>query len=357
MAADTIETVNFPFTATQLSNMVNRIPNNYGLLQALNLFPARGSISTIIEINFEDGAIRVLPSKERGAQPTPGDRGGRKSIFIEVPHFPAMDLITPRDLQNMITIVTNSRSPRTLADEMAVRLFTIRAKHSITREWVRMGALKGLITDGNGTTLVDLYATFGITKKTVDFVLGTNTTDVIDKCTQVRTSIANNLKGETMNAIEVIVDTSFFNKLIQHAKVEKFWINWSGAQNLAQPAYAPGTGPIDRNGQPTMLGRSFMFQNILWREYNGTAPIGKARTATPFVPADSGVAYPGGTMDTFETWDAPANDIRVVNQPGQEIAISPKVLDHGEGVELKSESNPLAVCKRPEALVEVITSN
>lgn len=354
---DSLDTVNFPFTAIQLSGAVNRIPNNYGLLNALNLFPSQGSISTIIEIVIEDGAIRVLPAKERGAAATPGDRGGRKSVFIECPHFPAEDLITPRDLQNMITIVNGSKGARTLGDEMAKRLFNIRAKHAITREWLRMGALKGLVTDGGGNTLVDLYATFNITKVTIDFLLGTGGTDIIDKCTQLRTSIANNLKGETMTAIEVIVSTSFFNKLIQHAKVEKFWLNWQGAQSLAQPAYAPGTGPIDRNGQPTMLGRSFMFQNILWREYSGQAPIGTTRTLTPFVPVDYGYAYPAGTTDTFETWDAPANDIRAVNQPGQEIWISPEILKHGEGVELKSQSNPLAICKRPEALVEVTTSN
>lgn len=355
--SDSLDVINFPFTAIQLSNSVNRIPNNYGLLQALNLFPGQGAMSTIIEISFEDGTIRVLPAKERGASSTSGDRGGRKSIFIEAPHFPTEDLITPRDLQNMVTIVANSRTPRTLADEMAKRLLTIRAKHSITREWVRMGALKGLITDGNGATLIDLYAVFGITKLSLDFTLGTTTTDIISLCTQVRNSIATNLKGETMSAVEVIVSTSFFNKLIQHAKVEKFWVNWSGAQSLAQPAYAPGTGPIDRTGQPTMLGRTFTFQNIIFREYSGTAPIGKTRTSTPFVADNYGVAYPAGTMSMFETWDAPANDIRAVNQPGQEVWISPEPLKHGEGIELKSQSNPLAVCKQPEALVEVFTSN
>jgi hypothetical protein len=58
-------------------------------------------------------------------------------------------------------------------------------------------------------------------------------------------------------------------------------------------------------------------------------------------------------MDTFKTWFAPANDIRFVNTVGEEIYISPEVLKHGEGIELKSESNPLAVPKRPEVLVEI----
>lgn len=338
----------FPFTSLQLSNAVNRIPNNYGLLNALGLFPSEGSVSTIVEITIEDGTIRVLAAKERGAPGTSGDRGPIKKFWVEIPHFPMQDLITPADIQNMLTIIGRSKTPRTLADEMAKRLFSIRNKHAITLEWVRMGALKGLITDGNGDTLLDLYAFFGINKVTIDFALGTPGTDIIGKCTQLRQSMATNLKGETMTRPEVIVDSTFFGEFVQHAKVEKFWINWSNAQQLAQSTFNPLGGQV---------GRTFEFQQILWREYYGTAPVGKPAVSTPFVPQSFGYAYPAGTMNTFETWNAPAHDIRVANEPGQDVWVSPKVLDHGEGVELKSQSNCLAICKRPEVLVEVHTSN
>jgi Phage major capsid protein E len=40
----------------------------------------------------------------------------------------------------------------------------------------------------------------------------------------------------------------------------------------------------------------------------------------------------------------------LVGEVGAEIYLSPKILDHGKGIELVSESNPLAVCRRPEAL-------
>jgi len=346
--SDTTDVVNFPFTALQLSTAINRIPNNYGLINALGLFPSQGSMSTIVEITIEDGTIRVLAAKERGSPGTANDRGLRKSFWVEVPHFPMQDLITPRDLQNMLTIVAQSKTPRTLDDEMAKRLFAIRNKHSITLEWIRMGALKGLITDGNGDTLLDLYNFFGITKKTIDFMLGTANADIIGACTQLRQSIATNLKGETMTRPAVICDTNFFSKFVQHPKVEKFWLNWQGANELARAKFDPMGG---------QLGRVFEFQQILWREYYGVAPVGKPPVSTPFVPANYGYAYPEGTSNMFETWNAPADDIRVVNQPGQEIWISPKILDHGEGVELKSQSNCLALCKRVEALVEVVTSN
>lgn len=346
--ADTTDTIDFPFTSIQLSEAVNRIPNMYGLLNALNLFPSSGSISTIVEITIEDGTLRVLAAKERGSPGTSNDRGSRKSYWVEVPHFPMQDLITPRDLQNMLTIAGMSKTPRTLEDEMSKRLFTIRNKHAITLEWIRMGALKGLITDGNGDTLLDLYGFFNITKVTIDFLLGTNTTNVIALCAQLRQSISTNLKGETMTRPEVICDTGFFNKFVQHPMVEKYWVNWQAAGELASARF------VQAGGQ---WGRVFEFQGIVWREYYGVAPVGKPLSSTPFVPLNYGYAYPAGTFNMFETWNAPADDIRVVNQPGQDIWISAEVLKHGEGVELKSQSNCLALCKRPEALVEVKTSN
>ncbi|MBR0871194.1 major capsid protein [Bradyrhizobium tropiciagri] len=346
--SDTLDVINFPYTSLQLSTAVNRIPNNYGLLNALGLFPSEGSVSTLVEISIEDGTIRVLAAKERGAPGTANDRGQRKSFWVEIPHFPMLDLITPRDLQNMVEIIGRSKGTRTLDSEVAKRLFSIRQKHSVTLEWVRMGALKGVITDGNGDTLLDLYDFFGVTKKTIDFALGTAGTDIISKCQELRQSMATNLKGETMTRPEVIVDSNFFSKFVQHAKVEKFWVNWQAASELARAKYDPAGG---------QLGRVFEFQQILFREYYGTAPVGKPPVSTPFVPANYGYAYPAGTQNMFETWNAPAEDVRVVNQPGQDIWISPEILKHGEGIELKSQSNCLAVCKRPEALVECMTSN
>lgn len=345
--------LNFPYTATQLTEQVNRIPNTYGLLRALNLFPSAGTISTIVEIRIKDGVISVLPAKERGAPGSQADRATGKTIFLEIPHFPATDVITPQDLQNMTRIVGQSKVPVTMDDEMAERLAGLRGNHDITLEYVRMGALKGVIKDGFGNELYDLYDVFGITKKTVDFKLGDATTDIIAKCDEVFQHIASNLKGETMGRVEVIVSPSFFNKFIQHPNVEKYWTsNQIGVAALAQ---------MERQQLGGQWGRVFEFQNILFREYYGAVPVKNPATgqitSEPLVAAGYGHAYPTGTRDTFRTWFAPADDIRYVNTPGQEIYVSPYILPHGSGVELKSQSNPLAVCKRPEVLVEVLTSN
>lgn len=347
------EDFNFPYTAVDLTEQVNRIPNSFGLIRAMGLFDTEGVISTMVEIDIVNGVLRVLPAKERGAPGTLAERETGNKIFLEVPHFPDLDLISPQDIQNMLIVAGRSKRPNTVEDELARRLGNIRRNHDITLEYLRMGAIKGLIKDGNGVTIYDLYDVFGIEQKVVDFALGTPGTDVIAKCDEVFGHIANNLKGETMSGVEVLVDSTFFNRLVQHAKVEKYWTsNQQGIVAIAQ---------MERQQLGGQWGRVFDFQNIRWREYYGSAPVRSgvagAKSSEKFIATNEGHAYPTGTQDMFKNWFAPADDIRFVNTVGEEIYISPEVLKHGAGIELKSQSNPLAINKRPEAVVKVHSSN
>ena len=338
--------INFPYTAVELTEEINRIPNTYGLLNELDLFPSQGIASTLVEIRFEDGVLHVLPRVERGGAPTEAERGKGKAIYLEVPHFPHQDVLKPKDLENMLRLRGGALRRQTADDLMAKRLDEMRGKHAITREYLRTGALKGTIVDGAAKTIYDLFDVFGIVKKTVDFVLGTGTTDIIAKCEEVRDHIITNLKGESMTGVEVIVSSSFFNKFVQHAEVEKFWLQTQGAQELIRLA---------RDTRGNNWGRVFEFQEITFREYKGVAPLKSG--SVPFVAAGYGHAYPAGTMNAFATYDGPAYHWDFIDDPGIEMYISTKILDHGQGVELVSQSNPLPVCKRPELLVEVSTSN
>jgi hypothetical protein len=338
----TTDQINFPYTAVQLTGTINRIPNLYGLLNDFDVFPSAGSISTLVEIRREENTLAVLPAVERGGPATVAKRTPGDTLYFEIPHFPLDDAISPRDLQNMLTVVGASAHPRTLEEEVAKRLFAIRNRHAITLEWVRMGALKGLITDGKGNTIYDLYSAFNLVKPIIYFDLANAAADIVGKCAQLFETIATNLRGETMNGIEVIVSSNFFNAFVEHPKVNKYWLNWQAANQMQ-------TMPRGKVGG--QYGRVFSFQQIDFREYYGSAPVNGV--STKFVADGKGHARPLGTMDSFKTHFAPANDIRFVNTPGQEIYISPKILDHGQGVEMHTESNPLAICRRPEVLVEV----
>lgn len=337
---------NWQYSNVALTGTINRVPNLYGLLNHLNLFPSKSIANTVVEVRYEDGQIIVLPATERGAPPSLAGKRSGNTIYLGVPHFPHLDILTPADIQNMVTVEGDQFRPRTAEDELAAKLQLVRMKHDITREYMRMGALKGVIKDGSGKTLYDIFAHFNVTKKQVFFDLSNAAADIKGTCEALHDTIAEDLKGETMTKVEVVVSTGFFNKFVQHPKVEKYYEKHPAMLLLTGMTREPASA----------WGRSFEHENILFREYKGIASVKDANGAVineRFVAADMGHAYPAGTMDAFATYDAPPHHMDMVNKPGVEIYVSQKVLDHGAGIELHSQSNCLAVPRRPELLVEV----
>lgn len=346
-----------PYTDVEMTEEVNRVPNTFGLLNALNIAPSEGKASKYVRIEFRDGELYVLAAKPRGGPSEIGGEESQNGIILEIPHFPHLDKISVDDVDGLLEVVNGQIVPASIDRELTSKLISIRKKHSITREYVRIGMLKGLIKDGRGRTLYDLYDVFGITKKSIDFALGTDTTNVREKCEELNDHITTNLRGETTTGVEVIVDTKFFGKLIEHPKVEKFWVQAQNANLHAK---------LERERLGGNWGRVFEFGDIFWREYKGGLPVRNVNdevVTEKNVADNTGHAYPTGTQSMFRTFDGPfyhmnrANQVPSDGDVGEPILITTKELDHGEGIELKSQSNVLAVCKQPECQVEVITSN
>lgn len=344
-----------PYTDVELTQEVNRIPNTFGLLNALNIAPSEPKASKYVRIEYRDGQIYVLSAEPRGAPGDVGPNDTENFIILEIPHFPHIDNIGPDDIDGVLEVINGQVTAASLDREVARKLEHIRRKHSITREYVRLGMLKGLIKDGKGRTLYDLYDVFGITKKTVDFKLGTADTDIMAKCEEVNDHIQTNLLGETSNGAECIVSTGFFGKFVSHPKVEKFWLQ---AQNSALHT------TISRSMLGGNWGRVFDFGGVMWREYKGSLPVKNAAgviTQEPNVEAGKGYVYPTGTQSMMRTFDGPVYHINRLNQAidaaAEPIYITTEELKHGAGYEMKSQSNMLAVNKQPACQVEVYSTD
>jgi len=330
--------IDFSYTAQELTQAIDVLPNLYGRLNEMNLFPGKGVSTTLVRVSFRNGQVTVLAAEERGSNGSAAKVADENAIYLEIPHIPHMDYIKPDDLQDMLAFNQNPIRMKTFEDAMNERLQAIKNKHSITREYLRMGALKGKIIDGAGNELHDLFERFDIEKVTVDFALDNPATDVIGKTREVARAMETNLQGEVMTSVHALVSPEFFDALTSHPNVEKFYVNWQSANVLA--------------GDPRKM---FPFGSMVFEEYNASATLMNG-TSGRFIDEGYAHAYPMGTMNTFATYDGPAHDLNMVNMPGAEIYVSPKVLDHGAGIELKSQSNPLPVCARPALLRELVMS-
>jgi hypothetical protein len=274
-----------------------------------------------------------------GAPAPQNEVGKRKVRSFVVPHIPLDDIIRPEEYSG-IRQFGQPGGLETLVAVMNTHLQTIKDKYALTTEYLRMGALKGIILDADASTIYHLYTELDIVAKTVIFELDVTSpyTDVEAKCREIVRHIEDNLKGEVMSGVRALVDADFFDAFIAHKNVEKFYLNHAAALNLA------GSGADPRKG--------FNFGGITWEEYRGTG-TDAAGTARKFIAQNEGHCFPVGTMNTFKQFNAPGNFLEAVNTPGIPLYVKQAIEKMGRWIDLHAEANPLPLCLRPAVLVKV----
>ena len=177
------------------------------------------------------GVLNLLPTQPVGTPGTVGITGKRKVRSFVIPHIPHDDTVLPEEVQGIRAFGSETETDA-IANLMALKLQNMRNKHAITLEYLRMGALKGVILDADGSTLFNLYTEFSITPKTVGFALTTASTEVLLKVLEVKRHIEDNLKGEFMTGILCLCSQGFFDALTTHAKVKEAYARWREGQVL-----------------------------------------------------------------------------------------------------------------------------
>jgi hypothetical protein len=324
---------NDAFNMIALTEAINRVPNVFGKLQAMNLMPAEGVRTRTVMIEEMNGVLNLLPTMPVGAPGTVGTQAKRKVRSFVIPHIPHDDVVLPEEVQG-IRAFGSENELQALSDLIAKKLAAMRSKHSLTLEFLRMGALKGIILDADGSTIYDLYGEFGITQKTLSFALGTSSTEITTKCLEVKRHIEDNLRGEFMNGIYCLCSPGFYDAFTTHAKVKEAFMYFQRNQLL---------GNDYRSG--------FTFAGITFEEYRGQA-TDPAGTLRKFIADDEAHFFPLGTATTFRTYFAPADFNETANTLGLPLYAKQAPRKFDRGTDVHTQSNPLPICLRPEVLVK-----
>ncbi len=322
------------FNMTSLTASINLLPNTYGKLEAMNLFPQKSVRTRNIAVEEQNGVLNLLPTQMPGGAATFEGRTKRKMRSFTIPHIPHDDVILPEEIQGIRAFGTENEL-EAMANVVTDHLQSMRNKHAITLEHLRMGALKGNILDADGSTLYNLFDEFEITPKTVNFALGTASTDVKKKCLEVLRHIEDNLRGEFMTGVHCLVSPEFFDALTSHSKVKEAYERWEEGAALRNDM---------RSG--------FTFGGITFEEYRGQAtdPDGNTRR---FIASGEGHCFPTGTAESFVTYFAPADFNETVNTLGLPLYAKQCPRKFDRGTELHTQSNPLPLCLRPGVLVKL----
>jgi len=324
---------NGAFNMVALTAAINKVPNNYGRLEQLNLIPAEGVRIRTILIEEMSGVLNLLPTMPLGAPGSLGTQGKRKVRSFVIPHIPHDDVVLPEEVQGLRAFGSEN-DLEALSNLIAKKLENMRNKHPITLEHLRMGALKGVILDADASTISDLYSEFGITQKTVNFALTTNTTEVIGKVLEVKRHIEDNLRGEFMTGIMCLCSQGFFDALTTHPKVKEAYQRWQNGQILFSDNRT-----------------NFSFGGVVFEEYRGQA-TDAAGTVRKFIADDEAHFFPLGTASTFRTYFAPADFNETANTLGLPLYAKQAPRKFERGTDIHTQSNPLPICLRPEVLVK-----
>ena len=324
------------FSMTELTAAINILPNSYGKISQMNLMPQKSVRSRQIAVEEQNGVLNLLPTVTPGAPATVGTRGKRKLRSFNIPHIPHDDVVLPEEVQG-IRAFGSENALQSIAHVVTDHLQTMRNKHAITLEHLRMGALKGKILDADGSTLVNLYDVFDIKPKVISFGLKTNTTDIKQKCLKVLRHIEDELRGEVMSGVHALVSAEFFDMLTSHPKVKEAYERWQSGAALRDDM---------RSG--------FTYAGITFEEYRGSA-IDEHGNVRQFIEPETGHCFPLGTSSTFVTYFAPADFNETVNTLGQPLYAKQEPRKFDRGTDLHTQSNPLPMCHRPGVLVKITT--
>jgi hypothetical protein len=322
------------FNMTSLTAAINLLPNMYGRTEELKLFPQKSVRARNICVEERNGVLSLLPTQIPGSPGSIGSSEKRKLRSFTIPHILHDDVVLPEEVQG-IRAFGSETELQAMANVIVDHLQAMRNRHAITLEHLRMGALKGIVLDADGSELVDLYSEFGITPKVVSFALGTATTDVKKKCLEVIRHIEDNLRGEYMTSVRCLVSPEFFDAFTSHKNVKEAYERWQDGAALRDDM---------RSG--------FTFAGITFEEYRGQA-TGSDGAVRKFIAEGEGHCFPVGTSESFVTYFAPADFNETINTLGLPLYAKQCSRKFERGTDLHTQSNPLPKCLRPGILVKL----
>ncbi|MBO9451450.1 major capsid protein [Tropicibacter sp. R16_0] len=328
------------FRVIEMSEAVNEIPIQWGRVGELGIFTPKPIRGTTFSIENKGGVLQLISSSERGTSLPAGERPKRKLRPFETERFGLKSTITASDVDGIRAFGSESELVQ-VAGEVAERQTTLRGSVDITREYLRCGALQGIVMDADGSEILDLYDAFGITRKEVNFELGTASTELGSKAEEVVDYVRTHLLGDVMTGARALCGPDFWNGLMAH---DDFRARFRYFEN-------------NRGADPerTNVSGGFEWKNIIWEKYLAEAPVPQedgSAIVRRFVPSDEAVFFPEGTRQTFRDFNGSADYMPMVNQPGQPFysAVFPDV-QQSRFVDVEVMMQTLPMCLRPGALV------
>lgn len=328
------------FNAVSLTDAINNIPFVPGRAGQVAGWEEESVTTTSIMLEEVGGELKLVDPTPRGGPGQPGGGEKRNARSLVVPHYQVDDFIMADSVQN-VRAFGQTGVLEVLMDRVNSRLRNlVNWRLDPTLEYQRVGALKGIIVNADGTTLYNLFTEFGVTQEPeIDFDLDAASPvdgELRETCAAIVRTIAKNLGGVATGTIFAECGDAFFDALMKHPEVRESYKNTDMAKVLRE-------GYVTPNGTVYSV---FEFGGIVWENYRGS--VGD----TAFVDTNACHIFPIGVPGLWRTVYAPADYEETVNTPGLPRYAKQYPSANGKGRHLEVQMNALNYCARPKVLMK-----
>lgn len=318
------------FSLRSLIAAINDVDYKPGRIGELGYFQASGITTTQVWVEKRGDNLALVEATARGSDPDVVTGARREAI----------DFATFRLAERATILADSVQGVRAFGDEVATqmletvrdeRLGQLRSRIEVTQEWHRIGAIRGLLRQPDGSTLLDLYEKFDLDQVAVGMELDTEATDVSTKSLDVLEAQEEGLGAYPFTRSRALAGSSFWRKLIKHASVKDTYKNFAQGAAMLQG---------DRRD-------AFEFGGIVWERYRGKV------NGMAFIPEDQAYVVPEGVAGLFITRYAPADYRETVNTLGLPYYAKEERMKFDRGIEIEAQSNPIHLCTRPQAVIRL----
>lgn len=316
------------FSVSSLTAAINEQEYLPGRISSLGLFQEEGITTLTVQIEKDGDTLALVPAGERGTSGLVVAGSKRTMIPFNTVHLPQRFAIKADEIQGIRAFGTRSEL-QAVQDVVNKRLAKARRQLDATHEFQRMGALNGQILDADGkTVLLDIYKTFGVTRKKMSMGLNNPDTDIRINAGEALDLQEDALGSITSSGSRAFCGKNFWNKLLENEKVKQTYLNTQQAAALRGDAR-----------------ESFEFGGIVWERYRGKI------AGVTFIHDDKALLIPEGVPDLYISVFAPADYIETVNTEGVPYYSKIEPLPFNKGMAGEAQSNPLHLCTRPLAQI------
>ncbi|MFJ4193953.1 major capsid protein [Pseudomonas sp. NPDC089534] len=301
-----------------------------GRISSLGLFREEGTTTLTVQIEKDGDTLALVPAGERGTSGLVVGGSRRTLIPFNTVHLPERFTIKADEIQGIRAFGSRTEL-QSVQDVVNRRLAKARRQLDATHEFQRMGALSGQVLDADGkTVLLDIYKAFGVQRQKLSMGLGNPDTDVRVRAGEALDMQEDALGSVTSSGSRAFCGKNFWNKLITHKSVRDTYLNTMQAAALRGDAR-----------------ESFEFGGIVWERYRGKV------ANVSFVHDDQARLIPEGVPDLYISVFAPADYMETVNTEGLPYYSKIEPLPFNKGVSGEAQSNPLHLCTRPRAQIQL----